>query len=56
MNHKLIQTVFTFSIFGLLLLGLLLITGHQGLSLTFSRYLFDLTALGIVLYILGLSR
>lgn len=56
MSHKLIQTLFTLSIFGLLLLGLMLITGHFGFALTFSQYFFGLIILGIVIYIYSLHK
>lgn len=56
MNHKLMQTLFTLSIFGLLLLGVMLITGHLGFALTFSQYLFGLISLSVVIYIYSLHK
>lgn len=56
MSHKLIQTVFTLSIFGLLFLGLMLITSHLGFALTFFQYLFGLIILGIIIYTYSLDK
>lgn len=45
------QGLFAFSILGMFLLGLILITNHPGFAITFSQYIFGLTVLGIVIYI-----
>lgn len=51
MKYKITQGLFAFSIFGIFLLGLILITNHLGFALTFSQYIFGLIILGIVIYI-----
>lgn len=56
MSGKLIQGIFILSILGLLVLGLVLFNNHFGFALTFSKYIFILIILGIVIYIYCLHK
>lgn len=56
MKYKIIQGLFTLSILGIFLLGLILVTNHPGFALTFSQYIFGLIILGVVIYIYDLKR
>ena len=49
---KLTPGFFILSILGLLFMGLTLMTGHSGLALVLSKYIFTLFLLGVALYVL----